>query len=333
MLECSVVRERMPVLLTEGYGPPEREETHQHIETCSVCEREWADTKETWRLLAELPEIPVPAAMRDRFVEQLGLAPKSGSVVPFRRRPAAKWLAQAAAVVMLVGGSFFAGNRMNGPDAPVPTGVASNGAASPFHISESIVLPASAVAPEILGRPQIENVRFIQPVNNSGNVGIEFDMKSRVTVTGSPQDSSFVNLLSYVMQDRTRSTHSRSDAIQWVKDNYSADAQSNPQLVSALANVLRNDTHEGVRLKAIDTLGNLPIDSAPAAQTALMEALKNDPNPAVRMKAVDALMNYARTQQKLDATTVDTLRQKASQPDENPYVRVKAAEALSQISL
>ena len=122
-----------------------------------------------------------------------------------------------------------------------------------------------------------------------------------------------------------------------------------PEIANALAKVLRNDSHEGVRIRAVDTLTTLPPTVGSQARDALIEALKSDPNPAVRIKAVEALANMARNGETLDPAMVDTLREKASQNDENLYVRnarfdrrrrivdarlyvrVKAAEALSNI--
>jgi len=95
--------------------------------------------------------------------------------------------------------------------------------------------------------------------------------------------------------------------------------------------VLRNDEHEGVRIRAVDTLTNLPVASTSPTRDALIDALKSDPNPAVRLKAVEALLNLAQHGAVLDPEAVDTLRQKASQNDENLYVRMKAAEALKNI--
>ena len=84
----------------------------------------------------------------------------------------------------------------------------------------------------------------------------------------------------------------RSNAIQWVRDTYSEGQAADPQIVTALASVLRNDANEGVRLKAIETLGSLPAASlggaAPQARVALIEAVQNDPNTNVRLKAVEA---------------------------------------------
>jgi HEAT repeat protein len=117
-----------------------------------------------------------------------------------------------------------------------------------------------------------------------------------------------------------------------VRQTYSDPAYADPEIARSLAKVLRNDEqHEGVRIRAIETLTTLPPSVASQTRDALIDALKSDPNPAVRIKAVEALANMTRAGATLDPAMVDTLRQKANQDDENLYVRVKAAEALSSI--
>ena len=118
MSECSAMRESMPLLLTESLDPARRELTHQHIESCDLCGLEWSAYKETWNVMSDLPEVEVPARVKAQFLAQIGgLHEKPASnVVTFRRRPALKWIAQAAAVAVLVGGGYFAGRG----NAPVP---------------------------------------------------------------------------------------------------------------------------------------------------------------------------------------------------------------------
>lgn len=284
--------------------------------------------------MGDFPERTVPPRIRAAFLQQIeALAPRP-VVVPFRQRQLFRPLAQAAALVILVGGSFIAGQRIQAP-GPVPASSARLDSVQqlPFNIAESRVIPASQINPDIQGRPDIQNVRFMEVPEKDNEVGIAFDLKSHVTITGRRDDPSVINLLSYVMQNREHTTQARSSAIQWVQDNYTSTGDADPQIVRALANVLKNDTHEGVRIKAVETLKSLPGTLAPEARAALIDALKNDPNPAVRIKAVDALANLAQAGAPMDTATVDTLRAKASQDDENLYVRVKAAEALNQINL
>lgn len=141
-----------------------------------------------------------------------------------------------------------------------------------------------------------------------------------------------IHLLSYVLENENGDiAPSRSRAIEWVRQTYSDPQNASPEIASALAKVLRNDSHTGVRISAVDSLKTMPGNVSGDTRQALIDALKSDPSPAVRIKAIEALANIAHTGGSLDAAMLDTLRQKAAQDDENMYVRVKAAEVLSNI--
>jgi hypothetical protein len=348
MAECSALRESMPMLLTESFDPAGRELAHQHIESCAACADEWQALKNTWALMDELPRVEVPQRVRDRFLAEVmpsAAVPsiRPGNVVPFHRRSALKWLAQAAAVVIIAGGSYFAGHRsapitLPHSDAKVigatPISYVSQSQQQPLYsIAETRVLPASAISPNIEGRPEIENLQFIDPDPNDGQIGVAFDITSHVTVNGSPKDKSMVRLLSYVLQSADRATLARSHTIDVVRSTYGSSPDTDPEIAQALAKVLRSEDHQGVRIAAIDTLKSMSAQATTTEPTrdALIEALRSDPNPAVRIKAVEALAKMASGGQQLAPEAVDMLRQKASQADENLYVRVRAAEALSKI--
>ena len=324
MSECDFMRENMPLLLTESLDPARRELTHQHIERCAACSDEWAGYRETWQFLGALPEVEPPAALKTRFLASFG-----GNVEPIRlpKRSHKRWLAQAAAVVLVASGAFYAGHRSK------PIELKEQPASlNSYSIAESRVLPARLVSPNIEGRPDIENVSFVDSNPSDPDIGLSFDITSHVTVTGRPTDKSMVRLLRYVLENKNRGVSpSRSRAIDWVRTLYSRPENAEPEIAEALANVLRNDSHEGVRIKAVETLNRMPGGASADTRGALIEALKSDPNPAVRIKAVEALANLARSGATFDSATLDTLRQKAVQGDENVYVRVKAAEALSSI--
>ncbi|MEA2337643.1 MAG: hypothetical protein QOE82_1650 [Thermoanaerobaculia bacterium] len=337
MPDCHSMRENMPFLLTESLDPAQRELTHQHIETCPLCVAEWSAYKETWQILDTLPEVDVPARVKQRFLAEVNPAAVTTNVVPFRRRGAARWLAQAAAVVIIAGGAFYGGHRMTPQVQLTPTQaqVTAIQQAMPtpaaYSIAESRVLPATSISPQIEGRPDIENVQFTDASPSNDQIGVSFDITSHVTVTGRPTDKSMVRLLRYVLENEDKQSPSRSRAIDWVRSTYSHVGNPDPEITEALANVLRNDDNQGVRIKAADTLKSMQSTMTDGTRDALVEALKNDPNPAVRIKAVEALLKLARAGGNLDPEMVDTLRKKASQDDENVYVRVKAAEALGSI--
>jgi hypothetical protein len=341
MAECSAMTESMPMLLTESLDANGRELAHQHIESCAACAAEWQAMKETWTLLDELPRVEVPSRVRDRFLAEVMPAASDSNVVPFRRRAAFKWLAQAAAVVIIAGGSYFAGHRtvtIQPSEAKIigakPVSYIPSQQTQPLYsIAETRVLPASAISPNIEGRPEIDNLQFVDPDPNDGQIGVAFDITSHVTVNGSPNDKSMVRLLSYVLQSADRASLARSHTIDVVRNTYANSADTDPEIAQALAKVLRSDDHQGMRIAAIDTLKTLSAKSTTSEPTrdALIDALRSDPNPAVRIKAVEALARMASSGQTLAPEAVDMLRQKASQSDENLYVRVKAAEALSKI--
>jgi hypothetical protein len=332
MSDCLVTRERMSQLLTESLDRDSREHAHSHIETCVACGLEWQATKDTWRLLGDLPEAEVPVSLRTRVLGEMVPMGEGSNVVPFGSRRAFRRMAEAAAVVILVGGSFWAGHRTR-PLSIRPTAATINSVTpASFSLAESRVVPATQISPDIQGRPAIENVRFVDNNPNDSEVAVSFDIKSHVTVTGQPTDKSMVRLLSYVLENEDRLSPSRSRAIDWVRQTYTQQAAANPEIARALANVLRNDTHEGVRIKAVETLKSMSPALTSETQAALIAALKNDPNPAVRIKAVEALAASARSGTALDPASIDILRQKASQNDENLYVRVKAAQALARVN-
>ena len=237
MPECSVVRESMTLLLTESLDPATREAAHSHIETCAACSEEWSSVKETWLILGDLPQVEVPARVEGRFLETVGV--REAQVIPFRRRPAAKWLAQAAAVVVLAGGGYFAGHRHRTASvefaadgrgrAPAAGGSASS------SIAETRVIPAAAVSPNIEGRPDIGNVQFVDADPSDGDIGVSFDVTQHVTVTGNPSDKSMVRLLAYVLQNDAKTSASRSQTIDWVRPTYSEPRYTNPAITEALA--------------------------------------------------------------------------------------------------
>src|SRR5579859_926465 len=233
MSECDFMRESMPLLLTESLDPVRREQTHQHIERCPVCNAEWTHYRDTWRLLGDLPEVEVPRAVRERFLAAAGLS--STNVVPFRRRAPLKWIAEAAAVVVIAAGSFYAGHR-----APVQlqqTQATLNNVtpiSAPYSLAESRVLPAADISPNIQGRPDIENVSFVDNNPNDPEIGVSFDITQHVTVTGKPTDKGMVHLLRYVLENEDHLTPSRSRTIDWVRTMYSRPGNENPEIAEAL---------------------------------------------------------------------------------------------------
>src|SRR5436305_1244699 len=249
MSDCTVMRESMPLLLTESLDPARREDAHQHIEQCAACGEEWAGFRETWTLLETLPEVGVPPRVKQQFLNTID--PKAeappANVVPFQRRAVARWLAQAAAVVVIAGGAYFAGHRGAQPQTNVVEKPAFISSAEPariqpasFSIAESRVLPANSISPTIEGGPDIQNVNVTTLNDTADHIGVSFDITSHVTVTGRPTDKTMVRLARYVLENEDRMSPSRSRAIDWVRSTYSQPGNSDPAITRAPANVLPN---------------------------------------------------------------------------------------------
>jgi len=253
----------MPLLLTESLDSAQRELTHQHIESCAECTDEWNAYRETWQMMEDLPEVEVPARVKDRFLAAAGIAeaPKS-NVVPFQRKPALKWIAQAAAVILLAGGSYFVGRettpRFIRQGATIDSVTPGKPLAiKPFAIAETRVVDADALSPVIEGRPNITKVQFLDSDASDNQIGLSFDITSRWTVTGNPKEKSMVRLLSYMLENES-AISPRSTTLDLVRQAYSNPANADPEIAGALAKVLRNDEHAGVRIRAVDTLNALP---------------------------------------------------------------------------
>src|ERR1051326_4273721 len=92
MSDCTLMRESMPLLLTESLDTARRESAHQPIENCAACGEEWAGYRETWSLLETLPEVEVPARVKQQFMSFVNSAAEApaANVVPFQRRAAVR---------------------------------------------------------------------------------------------------------------------------------------------------------------------------------------------------------------------------------------------------
>ena len=331
MSECSVVNEQIPLLIMEAVDGEEREAAYLHLESCASCSLELSKARETWKTLELLPEVPVPAGVRTSFLAEVEAMQPHRNVVSIdsRRRYVQRFGQVAAALILVVVG--FAGGRALTPASNGSAAQTATASQPSVRIAESMVVPASDLDPSIGGNPDIRNVQFIE--GDNGNMGLAFDVTSRMTVEGRPGDRNMVRLVSHILKNESHSTLARSSALQWVRDSYSEGDQVDPELVGALAQLVRNDAHEGVRIRAVEALTSLPAGAGSVAREALVEALRNDPNPAVRIKAIEALAAMTSSGAATDPAMLDTLRDKASQEDENPYLRVKAAEVLQSLEL
>ena len=243
------------------------------------------------------PRVPPPPAR---------LAPAApGRRAAGRREPRLRRLARGAAATS------------TSPAAVAPVAAAAGSAA-----------PAAAPLPDLASNPRFSNVAY-RPADKDGKVGIGFDVTTRHELDGRPSDPEVAKLLAYLVAHNAETAGESSQAIELVSEHYGAkNAPASPEIVAALSATLRKDENPGVRKKAADALASFPM--TPEIRTVFLESLRADKNPAVRLVAVDALAAAAK--QSPDASTIQSLREKAVDPQENGFVRAKAASALKSIS-
>jgi hypothetical protein len=285
-----------------------------HLAGCEACRAEMVRLEDVWTTLGLDPEATVTPEFRRRTLALLDEELLRNRVRVFRPRPRLpRALRQAAALLLAAGLGFLAANGLPRGAAPV---VASSSGAVP------------ALAPDLASSPRLSNVSY-RPADKDGRVSIGFDVTARHEIAGRPSDPEVAKLLAYLVAHNAETAGERSRAIELVSEHFGAgNAAASPEIVAALSATLRRDANPGVRKKAADALASFPI--TPEIRAVFLEALRSDKNPAVRLVAVDALAASAK--QSPDASTIESLREKAADPLENGFVRAKAASALKAMS-
>jgi hypothetical protein len=300
-----------------------------HLAGCASCAGEMRRFAAAWdRLGEDRAAEPSPSFLNETGtllaaeVRKRG-APPVAPVVPFRPHGGrlSKPLLQAAAILLAAAGGFAAARLAPGGGRPL------SGATSFPVVAERTVDVSNAV-PDLSDRPHLSNVAF-KPADSAGRIGVAFDVTTRYTVRGRPDQKGIAGLLVYLMSGAADTEGTRGRAIELVSKSSNGAAAPSPEIVAALADTVKRDRNPGVRKKAVEALAQLPPSEA--TRDALILALRNDDNPAVRILAVEGLARAAAALK--DPATLDALRSRASDERENGYVRVQAAQALSKLEL
>lgn len=310
-MECRELTATAVEELLGGSDETARRDLARHLETCAACRTEIARIERIWLALGEDPDAPVTPDFQDRTLALLEDEMLRRRIRAFRPRPSSRWvrpLAYAAGLALAALGGVWVARQ-----AAVP-------AAQPAAAAS---IAASAASPVEAGG-RLTNVSYTPP-DPQGRIGVSFDMESRRTVVGRPDDPAMAKLLAYLVSRSAQTAGEKSQAIEQVSSHYgSRVAAASPDIVRALTATLKKDPNPGVRKKSADALAGFP--SVPEIRAAFLDALNGDKNPAVRLVAIEALSASAR--ETPDARTIESLRQKAFDPAENGFVRTKAASAL-----
>jgi hypothetical protein len=299
------VREFVLARLT-GAPAENAAEISAHLPGCPACAALATEMESVWSRLA------------DDDAADLGVTPsfagRAGAAIAAATRRATN-LARAS------------GGGTAGSPAMHPTPV-------PFRGGENVslvanrTLDASRAALDLSGKPRLANVSYT-PADEAGRVAVSFDVTTRYTVVGKPEDQAVANLLVSLMSGSSGSEGAKGKALDLVSEGTRGGAPVSPEIVTLLRRTLETDKNPGVRKKAAEALAQMP--PTPDTRDALAAALKNDTNPAVRILAVEGLAKAAAILK--DASSIESLRQKAADDRENGYVRSQAALALSKIEI
>lgn len=310
-MECrELIARLLDLRLSESDEASGRDLT-EHLARCAACREEASRLERTWERLGEDPEAPLTEEFRQRALALIEEEMLRRRIREFQPRPRARrWLAQAAAVLVAAAVGYLAARPWRAPAA---------------------VASAPAIAPatvDLSAQPRLSNVSYRSA--EPGGIEVAFDVTSRQTVSGRPEDPHVAKLLAYLLASNAETAGEKSRAIELVSEHYGAKlAPASPDIVRSLTATLRRDPNPGVRKKAAEALAG--FRPTPEIRSAFLEALGKDVNPAVRLVAVDALAMAAR--EAPDPQTIESLREKAFDPTENGFVRAKAASALKAIDL
>lgn len=306
-MECRELND-LAVDLMLGEAPEAaREEAARHLEACASCRDEMARAEKAWEALGQDPDEPLTPAFRARalaLIEDEMLRQRIRTFRPRSRFP--RMAAAAAALVLAAGAGAFTARRVVVPVAAAAT---------------------RADLPALEPQARLSNVSY-RPADAQGRIGVSFDVESRRTVVGKPEDPQMARLLAYLVSRGSQTAGEKAQAIEQVSSHYGArTAPASPDIVRALATTLRKDGNPGVRKKAADALAGFAM--TPESRAAFLDALAHDNNPAVRLAAVEALAAAAK--EAPDQRTIESLRETAFDPGENGFVRARAASALKAV--
>jgi hypothetical protein len=328
-----------------GSRATEADETFlaSHLASCAPCRAEVDGMSAVWTRLGEddgADLSPSPVFVARTTAAMAAIAARAGArannggnsgIVFFPARRARENFLKAAAVLFAGGLGFLVAR---GTDRAASFSAATALPTPSSHAGEHVALvsnrtvDASRAALDLSGKPRLANVSY-RAADGPGKIAVSFDVTTRYTVVGRPEDKGVADLLVSLMSGAAETEGAKGKVLDFVSATTREGAAISPEIVSLLRRTLETDKNPGVRKKAAEALAQMP--PSPEIRDALARALKADTNPAVRILAVEGLAKAASVLK--DQSTIETLRQKAGDDRENGYVRSQAALALKRIEI
>ncbi|MBN1349612.1 HEAT repeat domain-containing protein [candidate division KSB1 bacterium] len=206
----------------------------------------------------------------------------------------------AGAILLIV---FWIG-RISVGSKPAETSILAGSIGSDVHSGSEAAIST----------PRIVGVHSISYYPETEQVEMKYTVMHQVAVRGAVFDTPVRQLLAWTAMYADHP----GNRLQSVKA-LGAGKPVGEDVRDALIYVIENDENAGVRLKAINSLMEIPQDEM--IKNALIDRMLHDPNSKIRMEAISALSS-------LPAHEITVPLQTAAQNDENKYIRVKASKLL-----
>jgi hypothetical protein len=318
-MNCELAHER---IVTAAYGELPDEQMHElerHMTGCPDCHSD-REQLLALKVLAEAhPMVEPPANLvarsRMRLEEALDALPPKRWYERLTQRMtnnfASLQAAPVAACLLLVVGA--GAGILGGYEYAVAH--TANVSARTQALAPKPVIPAAA---------EITNISSIVRQPNSEIVEVRYNQVVPQQMEGSLDDPKIRELLMVASEDST-SSDVRDDSVGLLaaecRAGHSCQAAG---IRDALMVVLRYDKNAGVRLKALDGLGNY-VAADTRVRDAVLEALLNDTDPRIRTEAVNIL-------EPVEAdTSVRQVLHSVANSDQNRNIRTVSREVLSRV--
>ena len=344
-MDCRHALKVRELALDRLAGSPEAEADETflatHLASCAACRTEVDGMSAVWTRLgeddgADLSPSPAFVARTTAALAAIAKAngARAGRVVPFPAGQTRENFLKAAALLLAGGLGFLVARGVDRPASftaatalPTPSMRAGDRGENVALVSNRTV-DASRAALDLSGKPRLANVVY-RAADDPGKIAVSFDVTTRYTVVGRPEDKGVADLLVSLMSGAAETEGAKGKVLDFVSATTREGAAVSPEIVNLLRRTLETDKNPGVRKKAAEALVQMPPSLE--IRDALARALKADTNPSVRILAVEGLAKAATVLK--DQSTIETLRQKAGDDRENGYVRSQAALALKRIEI
>ena len=172
----------------------------------------------------------------------------------------------------------------------------------------------------------ITNVQFVDSDATDGSVEFVFDAVRAIHVKGAIEDPRVQKVLAYaVVNDQNPGVRLR--AINTVGEF--APPKGESEIKRALVIALKSDPNTGVRKEAYTALMKYPFDGD--IKQALIHVLTHDENPAMRIEAIERLESSLQSSDRSDRELVNVFKARMEN-DENTFIRERARTVIEGLS-